>query len=310
MKVTFFGTSDRSIPILESLKRSCELVLIVTKEDVRFGRRQVLKETEVKRWAKKNKIKFLTISSLKENDLSQVIEHIKSSKSDFGLVCDFSFIIPQELINEFKGSLINIHFSLLPKYRGASPVQFAILNGDKTTGIIFQKIAEKVDSGDVLQQYEYKIDANYTSGQLYEKLFNFAGEKLPEFMTNYETGKLEAHEQDESQATYTYSRSHPKHTYIYKEDALINWEMPANTIEQQIRAFNPWPIAWTYLKDMEKAENLAAGKIVFKKHVDKNLSVKIYVAKLVSEKLEVQQLQIEGKNKLAWKEFENGYLIK
>ena len=320
IKVAFFGTSDRSLSILETLNSSFDLSLCITKKDSRVGRKQEVRETAVKKWAKNNKVDFVEIDSLKEKDLKRVLEHIKDSKVQFGVVADFSLMIPEELISYFEGKLINIHFSLLPKYRGASPVQFAILNGDETIGITYQLVHEKMDRGAILFQVGYKMTGKETSGELYKVLFEIAAQKLPQVLSDYANEIIEPQEQDEEQATYTFSPTKPRSTHIYKADAQIDWKSGAEKVYNQIRAYNPWPIAWCYLKDLEKAPCLNDGKIKLKPSVDKELKVKIYTAELVGGNedttniksgkitLLIRQLQVEGKKLVEWEDFKNGYL--
>lgn len=305
-KVIFFGTSDRSLPILESLNNNFELALCVTKKDAPFGRKQILKETEVKKWAKDNCKRYLEISSLKNADLDKVINEIEKIKPDVGVVADFSYIIPKPIIDSFDGKIINIHFSLLPKYRGASPVQFALLNGDEITGITYYLLDEKMDEGKILEQIEYKLDTKHTSGELYDILFKVAAEKLPKVLENYLSNLTKPFDQDSEEVSYTFSRTNPKHTFIYKEDALIDWSDSAQKIEREIRAYNPWPIAWTYLEDLEKS-NVLFEKFNLKDNLDKKLKVKIFKADVSGDKLKIDELQIEGKNKVNWQEFKNGY---
>lgn len=307
-KVIFFGTSDRSLPILESLKDNFNLCLCVTKQNSKIGRKQIEKETEVKSWSKKNNIDFIEIGSLKSQDLENVINKLEEISPDYVVVADFSFIIPKKIIDTVKGNIINIHFSLLPKYRGASPVQFAILNGDEVTGITYYLLDEGMDTGKIISQIEYKLDTKYTSGELYQILFNLAAENLPQVIKNMAENKIILENQDESLATYTISKTNPKHTFIFKEDALINWQNSPEEIERSIRAYNPWPISWTYLKNIEDNRKLDE-EIKLKNHVDKNLKVKIYSSDAVNEKLKIKNLQVEGKSKITWEEFKNGYTL-
>jgi methionyl-tRNA formyltransferase len=307
LKVIFFGTSDRSTPILEALKINFDLVLCITKKDKKVGRKHVLKETEVKKWAKLNNTDFIGINSLKNEDLELVIKKIEELKPDYGVVADFGFIIPKKVIDLMNGQIINVHFSLLPKYRGASPVQHAILNGDKITGITYYLLDEKMDTGNIIHQIEYIIDTEATSGQIYEILFKIASEKLPDVIKKLHSNELKPIPQDNNKATYTFSPSHPKSTYIFKEDARIDWNQNPNKIERAIRAYNPWPIAWTTLQDMENSNTLSE-KIPLKDHVDRNLKIKIYNSHVEDGKLKVGELQVEGKNKLKWDEFRNGYV--
>ncbi|RJR28034.1 methionyl-tRNA formyltransferase [candidate division WWE3 bacterium] len=310
LKVAFFGTSDRSIPILEKLNETFELVLCVTKNDVKVGRHQKLKETEVKKWAKTNNVKYVTISGLKGTDLEKVIEQLNNSNVDFVLVADFSFIIPAPLIETFPKKLINIHFSLLPKYRGASPVQHAILNGDSITGITIHLVEKRMDSGDILHQIGYKMAGNETSGTLYDLLFKLAAENITEVLERYSQGQITQIPQDEDSATYTYSPTQPQSTFIFKEDAEIKWKSPADVIERKIRAYNPWPIAWTLAEYLEKNPKLSGRNFILRSNINKESKIRIHSAELDDQnKLKIRTLQPEGRNKINWEEFENGYVL-
>ena len=305
-KIVFFGTSDRSLPILNSLKDNFNLFLCVTKSDTVVGRKKITRETEVKKWGAENNIEVITVDSLKGQDLEHLLETFAKHKPDIGVVADFSFMIPKSVIDAFNGNIINIHFSLLPKYRGASPVQHAIMNGDEFTGVTYYLLNEKMDEGDILSQFEYKIDSEITSGELYSILFKLSAEKLPQTINNFLKGNITPVKQDHSKATYTISKTDPKHTFIRKEDALIDWSESVEKIHREIRAYNPWPISWTYLEDLEKTD-LLSEKIILKSSINKKLKVKIYSSNIKDGKLNINQLQVEGKNKTDWVSFVNGY---
>ena len=306
MKVAFFGTSDRSIPILESLKENFELVFCVTKDDVKYGRHQKIKETQVKTWAKKNDVTVFQLSSLKGDDLDNLLKVLKRLGVEYGIVADFSFIIPYGIIEYFHNKLINIHFSLLPKYRGASPVQFSLLNGDSITGITFHLIDAGLDNGGIIKQYEYNIPTNISSGNLYHILFKYAAENLSEVLKQFSAGESLATLQDHAKATFTYSPSHPKSTFIYKADALINWKNSAETVNRQIHAYNPWPISWCLLKDLEGIA-LSTGKVSLRPQIDQNLRVKIFDSEVILGKLNIKSIQVEGKKETNFESFKNGY---
>lgn len=309
-KIAFFGTSDRSLPILEALKKNFDLVLCVTKEDVLVGRHLTTKETQVKTWAKANRVDFITIKESLTKEKDAIIDKILSSKAEIGVVADFCYIVPEEILNIFPKGLINIHFSLLPKYRGASPVQFAIINGDAQTGITFQLMEYTLDTGPILQQIPYPLGGTATSGGLYNTLFDLAGAHLPIVLQNYLTGKIKPTPQDETKATYTSSPSHPKNTYIYKEDAGLDWNEAVAVLEREIRAYNPWPIAWTTLDDMQKHANKIAGFTELRDPKHKSKTVKIYAGQITLDgRLGVLKLQIEGGKPLLWENFAHGYLV-
>lgn len=309
-KLVFFGTSDRSVPILEALKANFDLVLCVTKEDVLVGRHQTPKEVEVKRWAKDNRVEFVSISDSLNKEKENVIDQIKSSKAVIGVVADFGYIIPQEILDIFPKGLINIHFSLLPKYRGASPVQFAILNDDKETGVTYQLMEYALDTGPIIYQLPYPLTGTETSGELYKTLFEKSAEHLPVVLQNYLDGKITPQLQDEAQASYTYSPSHPKNTYIYKEDAKIDWSATVDRIDAMVRAFNPWPIVWTTLGDMQNTREKLVGFTELKDFENKPKIAKLYSAQIsLDGRLGIRQIQLEGGKVLTWEQFKNGYLV-
>lgn len=308
MKIAFFGTSDRSVPILEALNATGFLVLCVTKPDSKIGRKQEIKENGVKTWAKANNIPYLEVASLKGETATHIITDLKKYEVTYGVVADYSLMIPNDIIDYFNKKLLNIHFSLLPKYRGSSPVQFALLNGDKSTGITYLLIENKLDAGDIIFQIEYNINSNFTSQELYKILFKLAGENLPKVLSEYDKHLLPTSKQDESKATYTYSPTQPKSTCIFKEDAKLAWEKTPEQLECAIRAYNPWPIAWTTLTDLTATSKIVTKAHNLRKGIDGALKVKIFSSKITEGLLEIESLQVEGKNKTAWDTFENGYL--
>ncbi len=303
LKVAFFGTSDKSDPILDVLKENFDLRLCVTKTDTLVGRHQDVRETGVKVWSEENDVPHIEIKSLKDEDLQRVLEAMELYSIDVGVVADFNFMIPEVVFSKPKFGIINIHFSLLPKYRGASPVQHAILNGDKVTGVTFQLVDKGMDTGNIIYQFEYIMQGVETTDVLYEALFIQSAKILPTVLNSYVNNDLTPMPQNNNDATYCYSLTNQKSTYIYKDDAKINWEsMSVDQIERMIRAFYPWPIAWTTLKDMEAAK-------IIKLRNDWDLRVKIYRANIIEGRLNILEIQVEGKNKMSWKEFLNGYTL-
>ncbi len=306
MKTAFFGTSDKATPLLESLKVCSDLVLCVTKKDTLVGRHQEVRETEVKKWAKANSVHFIEIDSLKKQS-ELVVSALKSRGVELAVVADFSFIIPQEVLDEVPRGLINVHFSLLPKWRGASPVQFTILKGDDITGVTFYLIDSGMDTGKILAQYEYPLLGNETSELLYLELFELASKKLPQVIKDYYEGQTEPIVQTENDASYTYSITKPKSTLVDKNDAKIIWNGDVTTIERIIRAYYPWPVAWTTLGEMEKSAKIE-GMSGLKPKVNRNLRVKVMSAEVKNGKLKINKLQIEGKSLIDWESFKNGYI--
>lgn len=308
LKVAFFGTSDRSEPILAALKKSFNLVLCITKTDSLVGRKQLPKESGVKKWAKDNSIPYICIPNFKNDHVGETLEQLKCSDVTFGVVADFSLLIPEEIINYFSGKLINIHFSSLPRYRGASPVQFALINGDDVIGISYILVSKELDRGALLSTIEYKIPNKCTSGELFTTLFTIAADNIPHIIDDYDTGSIVPQPQAAEQASYTYSPSHPKNTFIYKEDAKLNWQEPVELLERKIRAYNPWPIAWTTLKQLEETTKIPTLRL--RSTVDRNLTFKIVSAQLTDGLLVPIEVQVENKKRTTWEAFINGYSVR
>jgi methionyl-tRNA formyltransferase len=303
MKIAFFGTSDRSNPILEALKKSeFELDLCITKADVLIGRNQDVKENGVKTWCVANRVDFVSINKLDSLSKVQIQNEIINRDIKIGIVADFSFIISEDIFNLFEYGIVNIHFSTLPYYRGASPVQFAILNGDKEVGISFQLIEKGMDTGPIIFQKKFPIESEETSQDIYDRLFVETSHILPIVIKDYIEGKLIPRRQDETQANYTYSKTNPKTTLILKDDAKIDWAQTVEQIHRTIKAFYPWPVAWTTLEDLSKHYKKV------KENKDKSLRVKIYKANLENSELKIKQVQVEGKQIMDWESFKNGYL--
>jgi len=308
MRIAFFGTSDKSLSILNILNREFDLVLCITKTDSKVGRKQELKESGVKVWAKENSIDFLCVESMTDSQ-KEIVNTLEKHKIDIGIVADFSFMIPLEIIQKPEHGLINIHFSILPKLRGASPVQHAILKGLEETGITYYLMDEKMDTGDILHQVIYKLDHTETTDVLYETLFKLASKNLPSVINDYISGKIRPTKQDHKEATYCNSKSKPDTTYIYKEDAKINWHSEASIIERQIRAYYPWPVAWTTLGELENNLKLVS-QIELKPSAYFNYRVKIMGVEQINGQIRIKNLQVEGKQKVDWMSFVNGYAVR
>ncbi|MEZ6255356.1 MAG: methionyl-tRNA formyltransferase [Patescibacteria group bacterium] len=298
--VAFFGTSDRSIPILNALKENFNLALVVTKANRKVGRKQTLTEVAVKTWAKVNKVTYLEIKSIKESR-DDIIKLLKDKEVAIGVVADFSFMIPRVIIDTPTYKLINIHFSLLPKYRGASPVQHAILNGETTTGITYYIMDKGMDTGNIITLEPYEINQNVKSGELYKLMFEHAAEILPTVLENYMSGELVPKGQDESKATYCYSKTNPTTTHIEKEDAKIDWSLSPIQIHNHIRAYNPWPIAWTTLGEIPF--------ICLKPSKLPQTQLKVMDSEIVEGKLVIKEVQLPGKKRTDWQSFLNGYTV-
>jgi methionyl-tRNA formyltransferase len=303
MKTVFFSTSDRMLPVLRELPKLTDLKLCITKTDVKVGRNRETKENEVKLWCLENNIDYIQIDNLKGENLIKVLSKITNINPDLGIVVDFGFMIPNTLIETFKGHLVNIHYSLLPKHRGASPIQFAILNNDRETGVTYQLLEKEMDKGKVLFQQEIHLTGKETYVELFEQLLKLNIESMSTFIELWKTNKLNNTIQDEATASHTYSPTQPTSTLVYKEDAYTTFIESPEVLERKVRAFNPRPILWSHLKYV--ADYMA---LKLKDIAKEDLTVKIYDGKITGNRFEITTIQVEGKNKTDWESFKNGYL--
>lgn len=282
MKIVFFGTSEIGVPILESLIDNHEVLAVVTSPDKPVGRKQELTPSPIAEVAKQHKIQVLKPKKVRDNPdfLSELAEIVDSRYIDIFVVVSYGKILPQELLDLPPLKTINVHFSMLPKYRGAAPVQFALLNGETKTGTSIFILDAEVDHGFILATKEVDIDPNDTNITLQAKLADISADLLIETLPKYQSGEITPQEQDHSQATFT--------KIIKKEDGLVDWSKPASEIYNQFRAYQPWPGIYTTWQ----------GK-----------NLKIIDCKLSEDEtqLELITIQLEGKNPTSLKDFKNGY---
>lgn len=310
INLVYFGTSNHSITLLNSLKSSPEisLKLVITKPDKPVGRKQEVLPCPVKTWCLQNSVAFVTPANLKTEAESvlKALTEAKSKSADgefLAVVADYGLMIPKPILDFFEKGVVNVHFSLLPKYRGASPVTYSILNGDTQTGISFLLTEEGMDTGKLIKQIAFEITEKENDETLYTKLFNLAAANLVEVLKAYLNGDLPPQKQDEKVASYaTPSGKLDRTTYILKDDAKIDWSKTPEQIERAIRAYYPWPVAWTTLGELALYLNAELRS----PHPQER--VKIHKAHLREGVLIIDQLQVEGKTSSTFETFKNGYL--
>ncbi len=236
-KIVFFGTSEFAVPSLEALiKEGYEIMAVITTPDEPTGRKQILTPPSVKIVAQKLGLKILQPKSLKIENLK-----FKIPDADVGVIASYGKIIPLEILNQPKYGFINIHPSLLPKYRGPSPIQYTLLNGDEETGVTIMKVDAQVDHGLILAKSQKLNIQNEKFQELHNELAKIGAELLIKTLPDYLAGKIEPMEQDHNQATFT--------KIIKKEDGKIDWHKSAQEIYNQFRAFDVWPGIWTMWND-------------------------------------------------------------
>ena len=239
MKIVFMGTPDFAAVILEALVReSAEIEAVVTQPDKPVGRKAELRPTAVKTVALEAGIPVLQPRRVRE---PEAIEAIRALQPDLIVVAAFGQIIPGEILRIPPLGCVNIHGSLLPKYRGAAPIQWALLDGETETGITLMQMDEGLDTGAMLATRVVPITPEETGGSLFDKMAEAGAQLLLEHLEDLAEGRLQAQPQPEESPT-------PYARMIKKEDGRIDWHRSAVEIERQIRALDPWPSAYTLLE--------------------------------------------------------------
>jgi len=302
MKIVFFGTPDYVIPVLENLhktfktKEGSPILAVVTQPPRPSGRKKELEYSPVDTWGYKKHI--------------QIIHNLNDTpQADLGVLASFGEIIPEETINKFTKGILNIHPSLLPNWRGASPVQASILSGEKQTGVSVILLTQKLDQGPIISSFKEEIKDTDTTKSLRDRLFKRSAEFICELIPNYMSGKIKPKQQDEKNATFT--------TIIKKENGFVppkyiknalngkslkeDWEIgfvkdfsinsTSENIHNFIRAMQPWPQAWTLINIDRKEEK----------------RLKILESELDNDQLVLKRIQLEGKNPVTWKQFKEAY---
>ncbi|MFH1551971.1 MAG: methionyl-tRNA formyltransferase [bacterium] len=250
-KIIFIGASQFAVPSLKNLiKNNYDILAVITAPDKPVGRKQELFSCPVKQTALKHKL-----SILQPIKISEVSDKIAKLKPDLIIVASYGQIIPKNILDIPCFGSINIHPSLLPKYRGPSPIQTAILNNEKTTGITIMLMDEKMDHGPIISQETTLIDTDDNYQTLEKKLSEQSADFLIKTLPQYIQNKIKPQIQNENNATYT--------KILTREHGKINWNQTAQQIERMIRAFFPWPGAWTELNG--KRIKILKAKAVDKK---------------------------------------------
>jgi len=308
INIALFTTSSRTIQTAKVLSENFNLSLIVTKTDKIIGRNKLPEPNEVKIFALENNIDLIEIEKFDLNKKEEVYEKMIEKSIDLAISFDFGFIIPEKIFSFPNHKFINVHFSLLPKHRGASAVQFAILADEKEYGITYHYVSAKLDCGEILYQSEFTLDEKINSFEAYKFLFEKTSQEIVSIINQVIQGKLLPIAQNEDFASITYSKTNPKHTFIFKEDAYSDLKESERVLFRKIKAYNPWPILHTEIKNFNNLEQFKNLKL--KKNIDSNLIVKILDANFENNHLIVKEVTPAGKNKTNILDFINGYFEK
>lgn len=298
MRIVFLGTPDFAVLPLEAIVKSRhEVVAVVTQPDRPVGRKAIITPCAVKQYATSVSLNVLSYEKISKEG----VEDLKALNPDIMVTCAFGQILSSEVLSIAKHGVINIHASLLPKYRGASPIQHSVLNGDAETGITVMQTDVGVDTGDIILQESLKILPEETAGELFDRLSVLGAETIIKALDLIESGNATFTKQDEDKATHV--------KMIKKTDALIDFNKSAIEIYNLVRGFNPWPVAYTYyqgktLKVYKCRVNDGCGEVG--SVISSNNDVTIATG---NGSITLLEVQLEGSKKMPIKDFLAGHKI-
>ena len=291
LNIVFMGTPEFSVPTLDTLiKNKFNVFKVYTQPPKKSKRGQKVNPSPIEEFCKKNKISFSNPPNLNSEEELKIF---KKLSPDIVVVVAYGTIIPKSFLDVVKLGFINIHASLLPKWRGAAPIQRAIMNGDKKIGVSIMKIKEKLDSGPVLMSKELELDQNVTHGEMEKKLSLMGADLLIESLKTVEAGTSKFIDQMHSEATYAKK--------IDKAEAKINWNLDANKVLSHIHGLSPRPGAWFEFEN-ERFKVLRAKISTLNGKSSSVLDENLTIA-CKSNSIQILELQRQGKNKQTTKEF-------
>ena len=298
MKIIYAATPEISISCLEKLLDSShELSLVLTMPDKPSGRGKKLMPGPIKKFCIENSLPFMQPENLNNFELENKFNEINP---DLLIVFAYGKIIPKKIFELPAHGSINIHTSILPNYRGAAPIQRAIINGEKSSGITFMKLSEGLDEGPILECFEMVIEEEETAGSLAKKMSKVASNKILQAIDNIELNKFELREQDHSKASYAEK--------LLKNESCINWDNKAEVIKNMINGFSPNPCAYTtykkeriniYKARLNSTKSEGAGKIM-------EFSKNTLLVGAEDFSVELLELSRPGKRKISIVDFYNG----
>tara|TARA_B100000524_G_scaffold105897_1_gene51165 strand:- start:374 stop:1327 length:954 start_codon:yes stop_codon:yes gene_type:complete len=303
IRIGFFGTPDFALESLKVLKDSlAQIDFVATQSPKPSGRGQKVNFSVVHKWSKKNNINVIIPQNMQERDF---FSRIEQKKLDFIIVVAYGSLLSEKILNLPKYMSLNVHASLLPRWRGAAPIQRSIINGDQITGVSIMKVDKELDAGPVILKRKVRILSNDNSGKIHDKLSNLGAHLLINAIKKICSGKYSCENQDSSKVTYAKK--------IKKIETKINWENSADYNHKIIRAFNPWPGAWTYMNQKKRfrikileSEIVEMSSSDFKNAKPGFCSDSLLV-KCNDKLIQIKKIQKEGKKPMTSSEFINGY---
>lgn len=320
MKIVFMGTPDFAVEALEALLSAGHAVsAVVTQPDRQKGRDRKVQFSPVKECALAHGLPVFQPEKIR---VPEAVEKLREYEADIFVVAAFGQILSKEILEMPKYGCINIHASLLPRYRGASPIQYAILNGDDMTGVTIQQMDEGVDTGDILAMKAIPVEKEDTGGSLFEKLSRLGAELLIKTLPRIEAGDIIPVKQQEGDAVHV--------RMLNKNMGKIDWEKDAVALERMVRGMNPWPSAYCIFKgkilkiwrsEVAEGERKEEGSIggLFRHSAEKNAPHPGEAVLVTKDSIHVQtgkgvliltEVQLEGKKRMPVRDFLLGYQVK
>ena len=301
MKVIFMGTPDFAVPTLEALIEKHEVLAVVTQPDKPKGRGKAVLMTPVKEKAIEYEIPVYQPVKVRDPEF---VELLKTMAPDVIVVVAFGQILPKSILDLPKYGCVNVHASLLPKYRGAAPIQWAVIDGEKESGVTTMMMDVGLDTGDMLEQKAIPLDEKETGGSLFDKLSALGGSMILSTLKGLENGTITRTPQGESETSYA--------KMLTKEMGHIDWTKDAASIERLVRGLNPWPSAYTRLGD--KMLKIWKAQVVSEESgAEPGCIVKVEKDHILVQTgkgmLAISELQLEGKKRMPVEAFLNGYEI-
>lgn len=299
IRTIFIGTPDFALPALKSLARDTDFLIkaVITQPDMPAGRNLTPTPPPVKELALKYNLEVWQPQAI-----TQVLDNIRELKPDLIVVVAYAQIIPETILAIPRYGCINVHASLLPRYRGASVIQAPILNDDKTSGVTVMLMDRTLDTGPIIFQKSLTLSEDETALTLSDKLAELSGKIITSAIKKYIKGQIKPQAQDDSQSTYV--------KMLKKEDGLVDWSKSAESIERLVRAMTGWPTGWTWIKG-KQMKILAVDKKPLNLNTYKPGKTFIYnnclAVQCGTDALLITRLKMEGKNEISGEDFVRGY---
>ncbi|MCB9803712.1 methionyl-tRNA formyltransferase [Candidatus Nomurabacteria bacterium] len=306
IRTLFLGSNWEALATFRTLidDDRFEIVGLITQPDKPIGRKKIIEPTEIKKFAQANHIKVFHT----ENEKKNYLQALDIFKPDLVVCKSFGELIPEEFINYPKYSTINVHYSLLPKFRGAVPIQKAILEGEQVTGITYVEMVKELDAGGILKQFKEPIKSDDTNQSLRERLVKITTETIGDILESWVNGEIITTPQNDAEATYCWQKD------ISKDNAFVDLTKDDPILaERMIRALVPWPVAWT--------DHNGSRLKIFKAHIlEIKLDIspgefKLYEGSLIvgstvqDKVLRLEEVQPEGKKVMKGDEYARGQHI-